>query len=385
MVHRLIVHMKLWKEFPNSLMTESSNIWPPSSCDMTPCDFFLRICLKNCIFKMPVHNLEKLRRRIIDSTKHTPELSSDALSDEFINSINAAQSSWRAAKVWPENTTEEFLNGLSGAVDPETYLHEYKHQIDYRPKFRGESHLPDDFDAREKWPKCSSIGTARNQGKCGSCWAVAVASVFTDRYCISMRGKANMNFSAEDIMSCCGELCLAKKEPCRGGRVDSAWKFVKQRGVDKRFITSTYFILSKDVEEIKREIMLNGPVVAHMDVWYDFEAYGGGIYRHTGNSGKRDFKHAVKLIGWGFDTMQGNSYWLGVNSWGPRWGEGGAFKIIRGGDHCGIESAIMTGHVNPHQRYVDNPYRKGAKITTSKPSNSTSSGILPTPSQFVVF
>lgn len=41
--------------------------------------------------------------------------------------------------------------------------------------------LPDEFDAREAWPDCKSIGLIRNQGQCLSCWAVSVASVISDR------------------------------------------------------------------------------------------------------------------------------------------------------------------------------------------------------------
>lgn len=30
--------------------------------------------------------------------------------------------------------------------------------------------LPDSFDARKEWPKCSSISHIRVQGKCKNCW-----------------------------------------------------------------------------------------------------------------------------------------------------------------------------------------------------------------------
>ncbi|RZC33525.1 Peptidase C1 and/or Propeptide C1 domain containing protein, partial [Asbolus verrucosus] len=295
---------------------------------------------------------------------------SDALSDDFINSINEAQSSWRAGKVWPKNTTEEFLNGLSGAVDPATYIHEYEHLIDYRPQFRDAEGIPNSFDAREKWPKCASIGKAPNQGKCGSCWAVAVASVFTDRYCINTKGAVNEDFSAEDILTCCGSQCIADPmEPCRGGRVYYAWKFAEEQDnvynraeakkcrsdcpnqaygqtyhQDKQFVKGITFFADGNVQKIQNEIMNNGPVVAHMEVFTDFETYTRGVYMHE--RGKpRDNQHAVKLIGWGQDKLF--SYWLGVNSWGKNWGfNGGLFKIARGRDECKIESAVLTGNID---------------------------------------
>lgn len=30
--------------------------------------------------------------------------------------------------------------------------------------------LPDSFDARQQWPKCTTVGQIRDQGSCGSCW-----------------------------------------------------------------------------------------------------------------------------------------------------------------------------------------------------------------------
>ena len=30
--------------------------------------------------------------------------------------------------------------------------------------------IPENFDSREHWPNCPSIGDIRNQGKCGSCY-----------------------------------------------------------------------------------------------------------------------------------------------------------------------------------------------------------------------
>jgi len=49
----------------------------------------------------------------------------------------------------------------------------------------------------------------------------------------------------------------------------------------------------------------------------------------------------VKMIGWGVEDDV--PYWLIVNSWNNDWGDKGTFKILRGQDHCGIESEIVAG------------------------------------------
>lgn len=37
------------------------------------------------------------------------------------------------------------------------------------------------------------------------------------------------------------------------------------------------------------------------------------------------------------------AYRLVQNSWNVNWGEKGMFKILRGENHCGIESQIVAG------------------------------------------
>ncbi|VDM31872.1 unnamed protein product [Toxocara canis] len=46
---------------------------------------------------------------------------------------------------------------------------------------------------------------------------------------------------------------------------------------------------------------------------------------------------------WGDDDTTGQSvkYWLAANSWGTSWGEEGFFRILRGENHCEIESFII--------------------------------------------
>lgn len=34
-------------------------------------------------------------------------------------------------------------------------------------------------------------------------------------------------------------------------------------------------------------------------------------------------------------------YWIAANSWGRDWGEEGTFRILRGENHCEIESFVI--------------------------------------------
>jgi cathepsin B len=77
---------------------------------------------------------------------------------------------------------------------------------------------------------------------------------------------------------------------------------------------------------IKNEIYNNGPAELAFTVYQDFMNYESGVYWHT--TGSQLGGHAVTLVGYG--TENGVEYWLCANSWSPRWGDSGFFKIKQG-------------------------------------------------------
>ena len=107
---------------------------------------------------------------------------------------------------------------------------------------------------------------------------------------------------------------------------------------DKHYGANAYSV-RRDVRVIQREIMTNGPVEGVFTIYEDFMSYRNGVYRHV--HGEQLGRHAIRILGWGVEN--GTPYWLAANSWGKEWGDGGFFKILRGQDHCGIESQIVAG------------------------------------------
>ncbi|KIH68111.1 papain family cysteine protease [Ancylostoma duodenale] len=101
--------------------------------------------------------------------------------------------------------------------------------------------------------------------------------------------------------------------------------------------------LPRDEKKIRVEIMKNGPVQAGYFVYEDFRLYNGGIYKHK--TGKQTGGHAVKIIGWGKENVNGTDvpYWLIANSWSNDWGENGFFRMVRGENDCNIEDMIYAG------------------------------------------
>lgn len=266
---------------------------------------------------------------------------------------------------------------------------------------RNQQPIPREFDARRKWPQCAKvIGAIRDQSRCGSCWAVAVAATYTDRMCIAMAKagmpiNSQMRYSAVDLLS-----CMSRGKGCRGGSTYYAWQHIEQAGIvtgggyvkkigcqpypfplgratprhikefptprcinhcanrryhkeydeDKERATQiTYWRGNRyRMAAMQREIMTNGPITVTFRTYKDLSTYKGGLYwrdhfcmrqPHSPRCERssRHGWHAVRLIGWGQD--RGYRYWLAVNSWGHRWGENGLFRILRGTNEGEIESA----------------------------------------------
>ena len=89
-------------------------------------------------------------------------------------------------------------------------------------------------------------------------------------------------------------------------------------------------------DDIKYELMTNGPMMVGFTIYSDFMVYANGIYEYI--VGVVEGGHAVKLIGWEYDG--GRLVWICQNQWGDSWGELGDFRIYAG--EVGIDSAAFA-------------------------------------------
>ena len=48
-------------------------------------------------------------------------------------------------------------------------------------KLKDTASLPKNFDSREEWPNCPTLQEVRDQGNCGSCWAISAVETMNDR------------------------------------------------------------------------------------------------------------------------------------------------------------------------------------------------------------
>lgn len=302
----------------------------------------------------------------------------------IVEFVNRLQTTWEAKSNFGSDASIESIKRMLGKIKSNFTLPVREEHV------ITDSELPGEFDARQRWKHCPTISSIRNQGNCGSCWAVASASVFSDRLCISTEANFTKALSAEEVLTCC-EFC---GRGCNGGSDFSAWMYFGLRGLvtggeyqsntgcqpyeieacgytesplplcnslppattpkchrectnpsyvipymkDHYRVKRSYTVRNNETE-IRKELMVHGPVVASLNVYSDFLTYKKGVYQHI--VGEKLGRHVVRIIGWG--SEKDVPYWLISNSWSTYWGENGVFKIKRGVNECDIESEITAG------------------------------------------
>jgi len=226
------------------------------------------------------------------------------------------------------------------------------------------------------------MGKPKNQGRCGSCFAVAAVNMLEGR--LHRDHSVRETLSVQQILS-----CSVYNQGCDGGYTYLSLKFGNEvelvpescypyklktgsckNRCDTKKLDTTYKVIDyyyvggsygKCTEELlMKEILEKGPVVVSFEPDYTFMMYKSGIFQSTKKSwidNKISTKpqwqkvdHSVTAVGWGYDEEKKVKYWLLQNSWGERWGENGYFKMLRGKDHLGIESICEAGSAIPVKR-----------------------------------
>jgi len=240
-----------------------------------------------------------------------------------------------------------------------------------------QSELP----TEKMWTSLETGQHIRNQGDCGSCWAIAVSTVLMGHAEI-YTGKAR-TFSAEQLVECtpnprhCGG-----DGGCKGATAELAMDWVMKNGLAEASevpytasdgactaggsstqtmalalldetaaagtgtgglafgMTGWETLPKNEYEPLQRALAEMGPVAVSVaaDAWFNYES---GIFNGCGKDAVVD--HAVTAMGYGEEA--GRKYWTIQNSWGAEWGENGHIRLERheNGDYCGMNNDPQKG------------------------------------------
>jgi len=196
--------------------------------------------------------------------------------------------------------------------------------------------------------------SVKDQGSCGSCVAFGSIGALEGQLRIQTNNPSwSIDLSEQHLFSCGGGSCQT------GWYISAALSYLQQYGTpdeacfpyqqgdsttvpcsntcsdwqSRSFKISSWFWTTTSPSDIEAAL-INGPLVARFDVYYDFYSYSGGIYHHT--SGTWQGGHCIAIVG--YDSNQ--QYWICKNSWGSTWGENGYFRI--GFGECNIEASVAS-------------------------------------------
>lgn len=118
--------------------------------------------------------------------------------DEIINIIKNTKGA-----TWSPGISPFFLNKTQEQIMKLSVAKENKIPITKNYSVsNSDIDIPESYDLRLEYPKCSTIGEIPLQGNCGCCWAFCTAKSFSDRLCIQSNGEINVNISVQHLATC---------------------------------------------------------------------------------------------------------------------------------------------------------------------------------------
>jgi KDEL-tailed cysteine endopeptidase len=208
----------------------------------------------------------------------------------------------------------------------------------YDPVYLNTSDVPSSVDWREK----GIVAPVKDQKQCGSCWAFSAIAALEGLY--AQKNGNLQTFSEQQLVDCSrpqGNL------GCNGGLMDSAFKYVKQHGIQTEdqypytardgkchdsspapsFTINGYKDVPQNDNDQLAAAVAQGVISVAIEADTEvFQFYNSGVIDSADCGTQLD--HGVVVVGFG-TTDTGIDYWLVRNSWGSIWGDNGYVKILR--------------------------------------------------------
>ncbi|MED6112019.1 hypothetical protein PIB30_057773 [Stylosanthes scabra] len=242
---------------------------------------------------------------------------------------------------------------LSPTEFKEMYLHDFEMANDNGMNGNNEllsCKAPSSLD----WRQRGVVTAVKNQGTCGSCWTFSAAGAIEGVNAIAT-GEL-ISLSEQQILDCDPE-----SKGCHEGYVYQAFNWVMSNGgiaLDATYPYEGKKLTCQSSQIVHNNATIDGyghvpqsdkglfcatakqPVSVCLNA-VDFQFYHSGIYDGQ-NCAPTDYSnHCVLIVG--YDSIEGQDFWIVKNSWGENWGLNGYIWIKRNTDLpygvCGINAS----------------------------------------------
>ncbi|XP_063707481.1 putative cysteine proteinase CG12163 isoform X2 [Culicoides brevitarsis] len=243
-------------------------------------------------------------------------------------------------------TKEEYMQ-RTGLRVPEDHENRVKNPM---ADIMTDLELPEEYD----WRKKQVVSEVKNQGSCGSCWAFSAVGNIEGQHAIKY-GKLE-SYSEQELVDCDNT-----DHGCGGGYMDDAFKAIENLGgieLESEYPYSAHrekcefdsskvharvkgaVDLPKNETAIAQFLVQNGPISVGLNA-AAMQFYRGGVSKPWKIlCAAKKIDHGVLLVGYGTASYPRFNktlpYWIIKNSWGPKWGEQGYYRLWRGDNRCGI-------------------------------------------------
>lgn len=206
----------------------------------------------------------------------------------------------------------------------------------YIPKIK-EDKTPISFDLR----KYGVITDVKDQGSCGSCYAVASVDALESR--LLREHNKHFHLSIQEVVDCSRNY---DNFGCDGGFPHHVFQYIKDKGGiadDEEYsynakngtcksnnktripidLAGYKYIKASDYQNqetlLKQALVEYGPIVVEVHVSVQFMYYSNGIFNHKDchlKDENSNSMHVLLLVG--YDSEDGVDYWIAKNSWGKQ-------------------------------------------------------------------
>ena len=216
--------------------------------------------------------------------------------------------------------------------------------------------LPESYNFYKQHPNCRF---EEEQPKCAASYALAHSSAYRNRFCMFNMGE-DFKPSLDHLFNCDTQ----DNQGCKSGYLLRSLDFVNDKGhVSEKcwkslnveegkcpsddelsqcqlYKLNGYCVL-EGIEDIKREMFKNGPVVSMIQPFRNFFIYDKGLFNIHEHEDKLDGFQAVKIVGWDHDA-DGNEWWIVENFWGQSWGEDGTARVMIGSEDSFLDKFAVA-------------------------------------------